>query len=100
MPLDVRLVQMPFAQLGMPSLALSQLKSVAGQRLGPKVEIAIEYLNHDFGRVFGAAAYQRISLSAASLYTGLGDWIFRAAAFPDEPDNIREYLRRYGRTIR
>lgn len=30
-----------------------------------------------------------------SLNAGLGDWLFRQAAFPDLPDNTEKYFRRY-----
>jgi len=47
------LVNMPFAALYLPSLALTQLKSVTEEKLGNEVSIKIAYLNHDFARFIG-----------------------------------------------
>lgn len=42
----------------------------------------------------GLAAYDEF-MSFAHHPSGLGDWFFRAAAFPDLPDNSDEYFQRY-----
>lgn len=99
MGLDVRLVNMPFARLGSPSLGLAQLKSVAESKLGAGNIVTIEYLNHYFGDAFGFEEYERISLEEAYLQSGFGDWIFREIAFPTSAGNAEGYIRRYGRII-
>ena len=99
MPLDVRLVNMPFWQASMPALSLTQLKRRALDVLGPVLDIEIEYVNHDFAHRLGADLYDHVALNGALLQSGFGDWLFRRIAFPDMADNTTSYLRRYGRTI-
>jgi hypothetical protein len=83
----VLLVNMPFAAPAIPSLALTQLQAVAPAK--------ILYLNHDFARYIGDADAYRHVLSDHGFQTGIGDWFFRQAAFPDAPDNTAAYLDRY-----
>jgi magnesium-protoporphyrin IX monomethyl ester (oxidative) cyclase len=90
----IALVNMPLANLSMPSLALTQLQSVIRTRFGPAVECGIHYLHHDFAHFVGLPAYDEL-MSFAHHPTGLGDWFFRAAAFPEVPDNAAEYFQRY-----
>ncbi len=92
--LKVSLVNMPFATLQFPSIALTQLKSVAESRLGERVRLRILYLNHDFAQYFGLEIYQALNSIQAS-NAGLGDWMFRQLAFPGLADNADAYLRRY-----
>lgn len=99
MALDVRLVNMPFGQLGSPSLALTQLKRVSEEAMGSDLHVTVEYLNHAFGEVIGAEDYQRISLEEPFLQSGFGDWLFRRIAFPNAADNTEAYVRRYGAII-
>jgi hypothetical protein len=78
---------MPFAALGNPSLALTQLSSVLSDPLGDRVSVEIHYLNQDFARAIGREVYDRIATSFETQNCGLGDWFFRQAAFPDQTDN-------------
>lgn len=89
------LVNMPFAALYLPSLALTQLKSVTEEKLGNEVSIKIAYLNHDFARFIGIELYNTIANSVDAHTTGIGDWLFRQVAFPSAEDNTAEYFRRY-----
>lgn len=91
----VALINMPFANPWIPSIALTQLKSVLDQRLGPEVTVDIFYLNHNFAKYFGLELYHQLSNSADSQNSGLGDWVFRQLAFPDLPNNAGVYLTRY-----
>jgi magnesium-protoporphyrin IX monomethyl ester (oxidative) cyclase len=94
--LRVALVNTPFAYLDAPSLALMQLRGVLDA--GPsrdQVAVTEHYVNVDFAKHFGLGAYNYIANSPDILCTGLGDWIFRRAAFPAEPDNTSEYLETY-----
>lgn len=91
----IALINMPFANPWMPSIALTQLKSVLEQRFGPQVAVDVFYLNHNFVKYFGLELYFQISNSADSQNSGLGDWIFRQLAFPDQPNNAGGYLTRY-----
>jgi ribosomal peptide maturation radical SAM protein 1 len=85
----IALVNMPFANLSLPSIALTQIKSMV-ERECDDVGAEVLYLNHDFADLIGVEAYHDI---AYVIY--LGDWIFRQAAFPDLPDNSAAYFQRY-----
>ena len=89
----IALVNMPFTNLIMPSLALTQLQAVVRKTFGERVTADIHYLHHDFAVYMGRAYMELISF--AHHPTGLADWIFRSAAFPDAPDNADAYFRRY-----
>src|SRR4051794_26167109 len=91
----IKLINMPFGALRLPSIALTQLKSVVEKRLPGKVSLEVYYLNHDFGRYVSTGLYSFIAGSTESNMSGLGDWFFRECAFPDLPDNADVYLRRY-----
>lgn len=89
------LVTMPFANLAIPSIALTQLRAITRERFAGKVSVEIVYLTHDFGQYLGLEDYNWVSNSMDALYAGLGDWFFRAAAFPELADNTDSYLRRF-----
>ncbi len=94
---DVRivLINMPFASLAMPSLALTQLTAVLQQRFGDAVTVETHYLNLDFaGYVGDGPTYQRVFVEAGFM-TGVGDWFFRQVAFPDSEDNSEAYVDRF-----
>jgi ribosomal peptide maturation radical SAM protein 1 len=98
-PLDVRFVNMPFAQISAPSIALTQLKARVAELLGDEATVKVCYANHDVAEAVGVATYEAIALGAGALNSGLGDWLYRSAAFPREKDNSTEYLRRYSRML-
>lgn len=91
----IALVNMPFSNLGMPSIALTQLQSVIKKKYGDKVGVEIHYVTFDFARFLGLESYNVITNSMHSLNSGIGDWIFRQAAFPGTADNEKEYIQRY-----
>ena len=91
----ITLINMPFANLSIPSIALTQLKAVVESRLTEQVSINLLYLNHDFGNYLGLDLYDLIVNSKESQNSGLGDWFFRQTAFPSLPDNAGVYLSRY-----
>ena len=91
----ISLINMPFADLHMPSLALTQLKSVIENRFKNEVSVDVYYLNHDFANYLGLELYERITTSTESQNSGLGDWFFRQIAFPDQMNNTGVYLSRY-----
>jgi ribosomal peptide maturation radical SAM protein 1 len=91
----IRLVNLPFISLTIPSIALTQLRSVIQSQFQDRVSVEIVYLSHDFGKDIGVNLYDYISNSMEALYAGLGDWFFRQEAFPELPDNTEKYLRRY-----
>ncbi|HKS30096.1 MAG TPA: RiPP maturation radical SAM C-methyltransferase [Pyrinomonadaceae bacterium] len=89
------LVNMPFAALHAPSIALTQLKSVLDKEYGDRVEVEVLYLNQEFGRYFGKESYDFIATAPECHNSGLGDWFFRQSAFPEMEDNTELYFRRY-----
>lgn len=91
--LKIHLVNMPFGNVLFPSIALTQLRAVLEQRFGDAVEVRISYLNHDYARRIGPEIYQGIC--DATTNTGIADWLFRQAAFPELEDNREAYFRRY-----
>ena len=91
----IALINMPFANLGMPSIALTQLKTVVENRFKDHVSVEVYYLNHDFANYLGLELYELITDSADSQNAGLGDWFFRQTAFPELPNNSGVYLSRY-----
>jgi magnesium-protoporphyrin IX monomethyl ester (oxidative) cyclase len=94
--LNIALVNTPFAYVNAPSLALIQLRGVlnTGQHRD-HVAVSEHYVNIDFAKRFGLSLYNYAANSPDILCCGLGDWIFRRAAFPDAPDNVDEYFDRY-----
>jgi ribosomal peptide maturation radical SAM protein 1 len=91
----VTLINMPFATVRLPSIALTQLKSVLEDELGDRVAVRLLYLNHDFAHLLGLRLYSEMSDSLEANMCGLGDWFFRGIAFPELPDNAEDYLQRY-----
>lgn len=86
----IAFINMPFADAPRPSLSMTQLRSVVSEK--HPVEVDLHYFNQEFSKFFGFELFQFIS----SQYTaGLGDWIFRHIAFPDETDNAEKYLKRH-----
>jgi magnesium-protoporphyrin IX monomethyl ester (oxidative) cyclase len=94
MTYKIALVNMPLANLSMPSLALTQLESVVRRTFGGRVRARVHYLNHDFAEFLTLPAYQEL-VSFEHHPSGLGEWFFRAVAFPDVPGNAEEYFQRY-----
>src|SRR5215831_8595010 len=90
----ISLVNMPFASLEMPSLALTQLKSVLEEQFGPQISVRILYLNQDIAHHLGMDLYSRITHSTEATMSGFGDWLFRQIAF-DLPDNTAKYFSRF-----
>jgi ribosomal peptide maturation radical SAM protein 1 len=91
----ILLLNLPFASLSLPSIGLTQIKSVLDGTFGDQVSVEILYLNHDFAHLTGTETYQSISNSPIYHNAGFGDWLFRQAAFPDLADNTDEYFRRF-----
>ena len=83
----IALVNPPFAALSAPSFALTQLRELL--RRGSKrehLEVSVHYLNIDFAQYLGQELYDFIAGSMDALNSGVGEWMFRQAAFPDVPD--------------
>jgi len=93
--MKVTLINMPFAALHIPSIALTQLKSLLDQEFGDQVTTHVLYLNQDFGHYLGLSIYNYVARSLEANMCGLGDWFFKQVAFPDEVDSVDEYLQRF-----
>lgn len=91
----IALVNMSFATVDMPSLALTQLKSLLDSKYANRCLTEICYLNQDFAQNMGVEFYQRIATSGEHHNTGVGEWFFRQVAFPELEDNSEKYFRRY-----
>ncbi len=92
---DIALVNMPFATVTMPSIALTQLKARVQAECGGRAHCQVFYLNQDLARHLGVEVYTKVSDSVQAVTAGLGDWFFRGVAYPDLPDNRPEYFRRH-----
>ena len=77
----VALVSMPFATRRRPSIQLGLLAAIASQQGFP---VTAMHLNLDFARQVGPQPYEAIFRFGRNL--GIGDWVFSAAAFADDPD--------------
>ena len=91
----IHLINMPFGTLELPSLAITQLASRLNSLHPGQVSVRIHYLNHDFGDYLGVSLYQEIAHGAKHFYSGIGEWLFRHAAFPDVADNSEDYFNRF-----
>jgi len=84
---SVVLVNMPFAAVERPSIALGALK---GMLLEKDISCSVIYANIDFASKIGLRSYYFInSLPPVTL---VGDWIFSAAAFEHSPDTDDMFL--------
>ena len=93
--LKIALLNMPFAAFHLPSLGLTQLKSVLDARFGDAVETRVVYANLELAAFIGLDLYESIASSGEHLQSGFPEWFFRRAAFPDLADNVDEYFARY-----
>lgn len=91
----ISLINMPFSNLRLPSIALTQLRSVVEREFGEQVRVRVLYLNQEFANYLGLELYEGITGALEANNSGLGDWIFRQVAFPDQPDNTEAYFQRY-----
>lgn len=91
----ISLINMPFANLSLPSIALTQLKAVTEQRFGERVRVRALYLNHEVAHYVGQELFAMMTNSMEANNSGLGDWFFRQVAFPELPDNTQSFFQRY-----
>jgi ribosomal peptide maturation radical SAM protein 1 len=95
MMFKIALINMPFSVLALPSIGLTQLKSVVDEKYGEQVSVDMHYFNLDFAQYLGLQANNMIMNLPSLNNTGIRDWFFRQAAFPELEDNTEEYFRRY-----
>jgi magnesium-protoporphyrin IX monomethyl ester (oxidative) cyclase len=90
----VFLINMPFVDVAIPYIALTQLQTVLKEQFPTEVAVDILYLNHDLANYFGFDLYQTLVTSFHN-FNEVGGWFFRPLAFPDVADNTKEYFQRY-----
>ena len=93
--LKIALINMPFAPPGGPSIGLTQLAAVVKRQFGDQADVQICYLNLDFAAKMKDSGFYTQAVSPYGRFSGLSDWFFRSAAFPEAADNSDEYLARY-----
>lgn len=89
------LINMPFGDLRLPSIGLTQIKAVLDKEFEGRATTSIVYSSHDFADYVGVDVYDSISSSLDHHNAGMGDWFFRQTAFPFLKDNTQEYFARY-----
>lgn len=92
---SIGLINMPFSDIQIPSIALAQIKSVTNEIFGEKARVDEFYFNLEMAQFLGTELYSFISNSGPSNTTGFGDWFFRQQAFPELPDNEQDFFERY-----
>lgn len=95
MKYNLFLLNMPFGSLDVPALSLLQLKAMLEKTYRDRIEVTLCYPNHDFAQYIGGVDVYNFPIAPESLISGLGEWFFRQAAFPDVADNMEEYFARY-----
>ncbi len=91
----VALAYLPFANLYMPSIGLTQLKSAMQLRFQDEVAVDLNYLTFDFAHYLGLDLYNSIVTKPQHNNAGLSEWIFRHIAFPEAPDNTAQFYQRF-----
>lgn len=94
-PLKIAFINMPFARVTAPSIALAQLETILKAQFKNRVNINTFDLNMDYARHVGDFSIYDHPYSSHGSMTGACDWLFRHIAFPDASDNSGEYFDRY-----
>jgi radical SAM superfamily enzyme YgiQ (UPF0313 family) len=92
---QIALINMPFGAVDIPSIALAQLDAVIASRLAGRVASRVLHLNLDFVPLLGLDLCNIVAGAVEANTAGLGDWIFKRAAFPAMPDDPEAYLLRH-----
>ena len=90
----VLLVCMPFQSVQFPSLGLGLLKSSLTRH---GIPCDIRYASLDHAREIGFDLYQLVAVTYPTVLSMVGDWIFSAALFDDDPDPALRLLERVRR---
>ena len=117
--MKIALIDMPFSLIECSAFGLTQIKTHLDNRYADAVKTDILYLNHDFYTYFGKDVYQMVNHDFYDFYkfdtnphmwvdklkksgleveyfsAMLGEWIFRAAAFPSLDDNEEAYFKQF-----
>ncbi|HKT51392.1 MAG TPA: RiPP maturation radical SAM C-methyltransferase, partial [Candidatus Angelobacter sp.] len=84
---DVVLVNMPFAEVQRPSIALGLLHASLKET---EIRSEVIYANLWFAETVGLASYQALQATATDHL--LGEWCFSANLFPENQEQDEEYL--------
>ncbi|MDP7115398.1 MAG: hypothetical protein QGH45_25700, partial [Myxococcota bacterium] len=90
----VLLVCMPFQSVQFPSLGLGLLKPSLTRH---GIPCDIRYASLDHAREIGFDLYQLVAVTYPTVLSMVGDWIFSAALFDDDPDPGLRLLERVRR---
>ena len=91
----IALVTMPLSHPRYPAFGITQLKSLVEKRFPGKVQVDVLYLNMEFVRFLGVRQHGQLEQWFAGKPTRMiSEWMFRATAFPEAPDNAREYYQK------
>jgi len=91
----ISLVTMPLSHPRYPAFGLTQLKSLVEKQFPGQVRVEVLYLSMDFIRFLGVRQHAQLEQWFAGKPTRMvGEWLFRATAFPESPDNAREYYQK------
>lgn len=91
----ISFINMPFAEIKFPSIALTQLKAVLDERFAGRVEARVHYFNQNCAHYLGLHLYSEVSDSVEASTSGLGDWLFKRVAFPEAADDVDAYFQRF-----
>jgi len=74
---------MPFQSVQFPSLGLGSLKASLARE---GIESQVRYASLDHARTVGFDLYQLVAVTFPTVLSMVGDWIFSAALFDEDPD--------------
>jgi len=88
----IALITMPLAHPRYPAFGLAQLKSLVEKQFPGQVQVEVLYLNMEFIRYLGVRQHAQLEQWFVGKPTRMiSEWLFREMAFPESPDNAREY---------
>jgi ribosomal peptide maturation radical SAM protein 1 len=97
MLMRVALVSMPFYNPSFAPYNLLKLKAYCDERNPGRHSIDVISLNHDFVAFFGLKNY--LQISATTVASGLGEWLFRPIAHPGQAEDLDGYRALFARVI-
>lgn len=87
--MDVCLINMPYAPVRVPSIALGILQSILAK---DGFSVSSLYANISFANAIGVRDYSRLWMILRS-ENAIAEWTFSHLAFPDKPDNVQELIK-------
>lgn len=87
----ILLICMPFQSVQFPSLGLGLLQSVLRNE---GIDCDVRYASLDYAKEIGFDLYQLVAVTYPTVLDMVGDWIFSAALFDEDPDPAHRLLDR------